>query len=97
MIIDEKKACSTHISLSSRPRDLIYVIFFLIHIPATILLDLQAVYPTWLVASDSPLRKLADMYIDFTGDPTVGSVGGYFGPEAETSFLWLKCFMYSEL
>jgi len=34
-----------HAPLNERPWDLVYTGFFLMHIPATLLLDLQAVYP----------------------------------------------------
>ncbi|KAF5336128.1 hypothetical protein D9611_006319 [Ephemerocybe angulata] len=99
MIIDPKaqRFPSPTPKITARPVDFAYFIFFLIHIPATLLLDLQAVYPTWLVPRDSSLRVLGDLYMKLTADPVVGSVGGYFGDEVQHQFLWLRCFMWTEL
>ncbi|KAJ2912635.1 hypothetical protein MD484_g7782, partial [Candolleomyces efflorescens] len=79
---------------SHRTLDLVYVAFFLVHIPATIILDLQAIYPAWLIPA--PVKFLGDLYMTMTNDPVVGSVGGYFGPDVQQQFLWLKCFMWTE-
>lgn len=84
-----------HIPLSQRPLDMFYVCFFLMHIPATLLLDLQAVYPSWLLPGW--MRTLGQWYMQFTADPVVGSVNGYFGEEVQRSFTWLRLFMFTEL
>ncbi|KAH6916062.1 hypothetical protein BKA70DRAFT_1092793 [Coprinopsis sp. MPI-PUGE-AT-0042] len=107
MLLNEKDASSlkreattaqaTRSSLFSRPADLVYFIFFLTHIPATLLLDLQAVYPEWLVPKDSPLRSLAAYYVSMTNDPVIGGVAGLFGPEFRHSLLWIISFMHVEL
>jgi hypothetical protein len=104
MLLNEKDASSskrdvakTRPSLMSRPADLVYFIFFVTHIPPTLLLDLQAVYPQWLVPMDSPLRSLATYYVSMTNDPVVGGVGGMFGSEFRHSLLWIISFMHVEL
>lgn len=109
MIVDEKNIASSStlpgpspgvplgpkiVGCTRKCIDLVYVAFFLIHIPATIILDLQAIYPAWLIPA--PVKYLGDLYMLMTNDPVVGSVGGYFGPDVQQQFLWLRCFMWTE-
>ncbi|KAL4067390.1 transmembrane protein 6/97 [Scleroderma yunnanense] len=76
--------------LSSRPLDLLYFSFFLIHIPATLLLDCQAIYPPWAIPTT--LQSLPRMYLDFSADPLIAGVLGY----APGDFNWFRSFLYVE-
>lgn len=77
--------------LSSRPLDLLYFIFFLLHIPATLLLDAQAVIPSWIVPT--PLKGLPRLYFDSSADPLMGGPLGFI-PGHE--HLWFMPFLYVE-
>jgi len=69
--------------------DFLYFVFILIHIPATLLLDVQAIYPQHLVPKI--LRDASEWYITFSGDPLIeGAFHG--GPE----FNWFRSFLYLE-
>ncbi|KAG2011626.1 hypothetical protein CC2G_011720 [Coprinopsis cinerea AmutBmut pab1-1] len=83
--------------LSQRPMDLVYFLFFVSHIPFTLILDLQAVYPTWLLPEDSSLRALGAFYVSMTNDPIIGGVAGTFGEVTRRSMQWLLSFTYLEL
>ncbi|KAL0955302.1 hypothetical protein HGRIS_004191 [Hohenbuehelia grisea] len=80
-------------SLTSRPLDLVYLIYFLSHIPATLLLDIQAIVPKSLLPD--AIRGLGLKYINMTNDPVVGGATGLVGNPA--NFAWLRSFMYLEL
>ncbi|KAI8071304.1 hypothetical protein BC940DRAFT_234890 [Gongronella butleri] len=54
-------------SLASRPLDLVFYVFFLTHIPITVLFDLQALYPAAWVPQ--PLLSIVAWYAEATGDP----------------------------
>ena len=60
-----------------------------IHIPSTILLDLQATYPQHLIPK--PLRDASEWYIAFSGDPLINGVF-HGGPD----FNWFRAFLYLE-
>jgi len=67
----------------------VYFAFLLVHIPATVLLDVQAISPQHLIPK--VLRDASDWYIDFSADPLVsGAFHG--GPE----FNWFRAFLYLE-
>ncbi|EAU90328.2 hypothetical protein CC1G_09010 [Coprinopsis cinerea okayama7 len=83
--------------LSQRPMDLVYFLFFVSHIPFTLILDLQAVYPTWLLPEDSSLRALGAFYVSMTNDPIIGGVAGTFGEVTRRSMQWLLSFTYLEM
>ncbi|KAI0076612.1 hypothetical protein K474DRAFT_1691295 [Panus rudis PR-1116 ss-1] len=80
------------VPLKSRPLDLLYFIFFLIHLPSTLLVDLQAIYPHGLLPGI--ITKLPELYINLSSDPLIGGAMGYFGvPE---NYLWFKSFLLLE-
>jgi hypothetical protein len=60
-----------------------------IHIPSTVLLDIQAIYPQHLVPE--VLRDASEWYIAFSGDPLIRGAF-YGGPE----FNWFRAFLYLE-
>ncbi|KAI6038629.1 transmembrane protein 6/97 [Pisolithus marmoratus] len=76
--------------LSSRPLDLLYFLFFLIHIPATLLLDCQALYPESAVPTS--IKALPRIYLDVSADPLIAGVFGH----APGDFTWFKMFLYLE-
>ncbi|KAG2056720.1 hypothetical protein BDR06DRAFT_909137 [Suillus hirtellus] len=82
----------TAIPITSRPLDLVYFVFFLVHIPATLLIDLQALYPPWLIPYF--IRALPRLYIQMSNDPLIGSVLGLLGDSKP--FVWFKTFLAVE-
>ncbi|EPQ56635.1 hypothetical protein GLOTRDRAFT_60011 [Gloeophyllum trabeum ATCC 11539] len=80
------------ISLKSRPLDLVYFLFFLMHIPATLLIDLQAIYPTTMVPK--LIAQLPVFYVQMSGDPLIGGGMGYFG--TKETYVWFKTFLFLE-
>ncbi|KAF8347806.1 hypothetical protein F5887DRAFT_667049 [Amanita rubescens] len=102
MIYSEKEDWATlrspvrkRVPLTSRPIDLIYFCFFLIHVPATLLLDVQHLYPTELVPPF--MRALLQSYLQMSNDPLVGGVSGYFTGMNTEQFLWFKSFTVLEV
>ncbi|KAE9392417.1 hypothetical protein BT96DRAFT_830607 [Gymnopus androsaceus JB14] len=82
----------SRVPLIARPMDLIYFCFFISHIPASLLLDFQMLYPSALVPSF--LLELQNWYITFSADPLIsGAVRG----ELLGELFWLKCFVWLEL
>jgi hypothetical protein len=59
--------------LTSRPLDLLYTIFFSIHIPTFFLMDSQALYARHFAG---PLRGLLEWYLDVYNDPIMGGALG---------------------
>ncbi|GJE90316.1 DUF2781 domain-containing protein [Phanerochaete sordida] len=79
--------------LTERPLDLIYFCFFVIHIPATLLIDVQALYPAWLVPRF--ISVLPELYVGFSRDPLIGGVMGLLG--SSENYNWFKTFLVLEL
>ncbi|KAH9053113.1 transmembrane protein 6/97 [Lactarius vividus] len=78
--------------LTSRPIDLFYFIFFVVHIPATLLIDFQAVWPKHLTPES--LQLLPPWYVGMSGDFLVGGSMGILGNG--TGLAWFKSFLYLE-
>ncbi|OCH87826.1 hypothetical protein OBBRIDRAFT_837098 [Obba rivulosa] len=78
--------------LSSRPLDMLYFIFFMIHLPATLLVDLQALYPAHLVPP--VIAQIPEYYITMSNDPLIGGVMGLIGDPAH--FVWFRTFLFLE-
>ncbi|KAI0370743.1 hypothetical protein BV20DRAFT_240494 [Pilatotrama ljubarskyi] len=84
----------TRIPLSQRRRDLVYFLFFAIHLPATFLIDLQALYPKeWIPGILSNLPKF---YVEMSNDPLIGSAMGYFGQFPMEAYTWFRSFLLVE-
>ncbi|SRR6266576_735901 len=66
-----------------------------IHVPATLLLDVQHLYPAELVPSF--MRAMLHSYLQMSNDPLVGGVSGYFSGTNTEQFLWFKCFTVLEV
>ena len=65
-----------------------------IHLPATLLLDVQALYPKgWLPGAIAALPKF---YADMSGDPLIGAANGFFGDEALRAAAWFRSFLVLE-
>ncbi|CAE6419191.1 unnamed protein product [Rhizoctonia solani] len=79
-------------SLNERPLDLLYFIFFVIHIPATLLMDLQAIVPPG--ALPSFFRIIPEFYLSISGDPLIAGAMGLHG--APTQFTWFRTFIMME-
>ncbi|KAJ3507397.1 hypothetical protein NLJ89_g6328 [Agrocybe chaxingu] len=78
--------------LSMRPLDLVYFTFFAIHLPASLIIDLQYIYPPSLVPG--LLRNAVDTYIFMSRDPLIGGVFEAFGDS--THLIWFKTFLVLE-
>ncbi|KAH9167929.1 transmembrane protein 6/97 [Lactarius sanguifluus] len=78
--------------LTSRPIDLLYFIFFVVHIPATLLIDLQAVWPKHLIPES--MQFLPPWYVGMSGDFLVGGSMGILGNGS--GLAWFKSFLYLE-
>ncbi|KAH9980855.1 transmembrane protein 6/97 [Lactifluus volemus] len=78
--------------LTSRPMDLFYFIFFLIHIPATLLIDCQAIWPNQLVPRF--VQSFIPFYVRLSGDPLMGGAMGLLPNGSELT--WFKSFLYIE-
>ncbi|OAX38435.1 hypothetical protein K503DRAFT_691568 [Rhizopogon vinicolor AM-OR11-026] len=78
--------------ITSRPLDLVYFTFFLVHIPATLLIDLQALY----CPSFTPdfIRALPRFYVQMSNDPLIGGVLDLLGDSKH--FIWFKTFLVIE-
>ncbi|CDO74847.1 hypothetical protein BN946_scf184280.g7 [Trametes cinnabarina] len=84
----------TRIPLAHRRKDFVYFLFFAIHLPATFLIDLQALYPKqWLPNIMSNIPKF---YVEMSNDPLIGSVMGYFGQQQVEAHTWFKSFLLVE-
>ncbi|KAI0064001.1 hypothetical protein BV25DRAFT_1823493 [Artomyces pyxidatus] len=79
-------------SFASRPSDLIYFLFFLMHIPATLLVDCQALYPASYVPDI--VKAIPAWYVGMSGDPLIGGVMDYLGDGP--NLVWFKTFLYLE-
>lgn len=62
------------------------------HIPPSLLLDLQALYPPSLVPE--LIATLPHLYIEFSRDPLVGGAFGYFG--GNSHLYWFNNFVWVE-
>ncbi|KAF8506660.1 hypothetical protein F5888DRAFT_1644316 [Russula emetica] len=78
--------------LTSRPMDLVYFIFFLIHIPSTLLVDCQTIWPKQLFPKF--LQDIPFWYVGMSGDPLVGGAMGILGDGSDLA--WFKSFLYLE-
>ncbi|KAH9893332.1 transmembrane protein 6/97 [Cubamyces lactineus] len=82
------------IPLAQRPRDLVYFLFFAIHLPATFLVDLQALYPrTWV---PSIIANIPKFYVEMSNDPLIGSAMGFFGQSQMEAYTWFRSFLIVE-
>lgn len=78
--------------LTSRPMDLFYFVFFLFHIPSTLLVDCQGILPKQFVPK--PLQAIPPWYVGMSGDPLMGGAMGIL--ENGSDLAWFKSFMYLE-
>ncbi|CAE6415185.1 unnamed protein product [Rhizoctonia solani] len=79
-------------SLNERPFDLLYFVFFVIHIPATLLMDLQAIVPPGLLPSF--FQIIPNFYLSISGDPLIAGAMGLHG--VPTQFTWFRTFIVIE-
>ena len=63
------------------------------HIPATLFVDLPAIYPRSYVPDF--MFKLPEFYVKMSGDPLIGGVSGTIGDV--DNFAWFKSFLLLEL
>ncbi|KAL0060417.1 hypothetical protein AAF712_012786 [Marasmius tenuissimus] len=78
--------------LTSRPLDLVYTVFFAFHIPITLLLDLNAIYPPNF--APAVLTGMHKWYLEFSQDPLmVGMASG----KGANELIWFRSFLWMEL
>ena len=63
------------------------------HVPATLLVDLQALYPPSL--TPKLIAALPEFYVKISQDPLIGGAMGYFG--SSENYVWFKSFLSLEL
>ncbi|KZT66157.1 hypothetical protein DAEQUDRAFT_715483 [Daedalea quercina L-15889] len=80
--------------LTSRPLDLIYFSFFFMHTFATVVVDLQAIYPPHLIPG--AMKGVVDYYLTTYNDPLIGGVMGFFGPAKADALNWFRTFVTME-
>ncbi|CAE6359350.1 unnamed protein product [Rhizoctonia solani] len=80
------------LSLNERSLDFLYLVYFVIHIPPTLLMDLQAVLPRG--SFPSALQQLPQFYLNMSGDPLIAGAMGLHG--ASTQFTWFYTFLVIE-
>jgi len=64
------------------------------HLPATLIIDLQYIYPQNLIPNI--MRKAIIGYISMSNDPLIGGLFGTFGEEASYHLGWFKTFIWLE-
>lgn len=62
------------------------------HTFATVLVDLQVVYPPTMVPAF--MKAITTYYMSEYNDPLIGGVSGYFGET--NNFIWFKTFILLE-
>ncbi|CAG8755159.1 8812_t:CDS:2, partial [Ambispora leptoticha] len=75
------------VPLTSRPLDLVYLVYFMTHIPITILIDTYPILPKQLVPDS--ITRINQWYKDFTADPNYN-----FEPMWFMSFLIIELFLH---
>ncbi|KAF9475209.1 hypothetical protein BDN70DRAFT_957713 [Pholiota conissans] len=78
--------------LLARPLDFLYYLFFTVHLPASLLVDLQWIYPKQFIPSF--MSGFLNFYIDLSRDPLIGGLAGVFGDN--THLTWFKTFITLE-
>lgn len=63
------------------------------HVPATLLVDLQALYPASIMPK--MIATLPELYVNMSQDPLIGGAMGYFG--SAENFVWFKSFLCLEM
>lgn len=67
--------------------------FHQIHIPASLIIDFQTLYPRVLLSDF--VAAIPRQYFDTYGDPLIGGAMGYLGDKPELA--WFKSFLLVEL
>ena len=75
--------------VSKRPVDLFYFTFLSLHIPATLAIDLQSLYPKHLIPSF--LKSILNFWISISNDPILQG-----GDTSSPLWAWIKSFIALE-
>ncbi|QRV88956.1 transmembrane protein [Ceratobasidium sp. AG-Ba] len=78
--------------LTERPLELVYFVYFLMHVPATLLIDAQGIMPPNILPES--FRKLVNFYVNLSGDPLIAGAIGLHG--SATQFTWFHTFVAME-
>ncbi|KAG0346656.1 hypothetical protein BG004_001150 [Podila humilis] len=79
-------ASSSRVPLVSRPKDLIMFIYFVVHIPTTMLMDIVPLYPSFVKPLVQPLLNFIAWYIENFRDPFI----------ADRELIWFNTFLHLE-
>ncbi|KAF9326690.1 hypothetical protein BG006_009905 [Podila minutissima] len=79
-------ASSHRVPLTARPKDLAMFVYFLVHIPATVLMDVVPLYPSFIQALIKPLMDLQVWYVENLRDPLM----------ADRELIWFNTFLHME-
>ncbi|KAF9214268.1 hypothetical protein BGZ59_004028 [Podila verticillata] len=77
---------SHRVPLTARPKDLAMFVYFVAHIPLTLLMDLVPVYPWFIQTFIKPLRDFLVWYVATFKDPIMGN----------PDMMWFKTFLRME-
>ncbi|KAF4570087.1 hypothetical protein EYR40_009073 [Pleurotus pulmonarius] len=79
--------------LTSRPTDLVYFIYFVSHVAASLIIDLQPMLPDSLVPT--VIRNLPISYVKMSNDPLIGGAMGIL--ENKDQLVWFRTFLGLEM
>jgi hypothetical protein len=80
-------------SLVSRPLDLFYIFFFIVHLAWSLPFEGQPIYPKWMISDWT--RQFVKDYIRDTNDPWMLGVWGLTDTPFE--WIWTKVFLWFEM
>ncbi|KAG0257858.1 Transmembrane protein 97 [Mortierella polycephala] len=78
---------SNRVPLTARPKELAMFLYFAMHIPITVLVDVVPLYPAFMTPFIQPLIKLSAFYIENIKDPLV----------SDRSIVWFNTFLHIEM
>lgn len=77
----------------NRPLDLFYFIFFIWHIPISLCVDFQSIYPPFILSklASTPLPAFIQWYIRWSRDPIIiGAMNGGWEWDWIRGFMWVE-------
>ncbi|KAF9315142.1 hypothetical protein BG003_003466 [Podila horticola] len=77
---------SHRVPLTARPKDLAMFVYFMAHIPTTILVDIVPIYPSFIQSLVKPLMDLQVWYVENLRDPLM----------ADRELIWFNTFVHLE-
>ncbi|EIM23638.1 hypothetical protein E3Q22_01949 [Wallemia mellicola] len=75
--------------LKNRPLDIFYALYLIVHLPATLFIDMQSLYPEWLIPD--ALKNVLHFWISLTNDPILQG-----GSTDSPLWAWIRSFIALE-